>query len=367
MFIIVLLAALALHAAPLHTQGRGSKSRQTWKATALMHEARASHSATALSDGRVLIAGGFRESDDSRGQVYLRSAELYDPRTRKFASTGELTYSRAGHTATLLQNGVVLLAGGFGAMGALSSAELYDPATETFTQITGMRIRRGGLTATILLDGRVLICGGGDREPTASAEIFDPKTKHFEFTGTMSFPRTAHSATRLPGGMVLIVGGSSYRSSVLGSAELYDPARGVFTPAATLNTPRYQHAAAAMNDGSVLVVGGADQRDWSGQLTSIERYTISSGRFVRLADLLHARFKLQDAVVGFEDGSFLIAGGSADVEHFSSATGRSTVVGTLEQPLYASTATYLQDGSVLIAGGYDESLNATNKAWIWRK
>lgn len=365
--LIVLLLALTLRGMAWQKQGREGARPAPWKSSALMHEGRASHSATLLMDGRVLIAGGFDRSDDGRGQSYLQSAELYDPRTQKFTPAGGMNYARAGHTATLLQNGTVLVAGGFAGMGALSSAELFDPATETFTQISSMKVRRGGGTATLLLDGRVLFCGGGDREPTTTAELFEPRTKSFELTGTMSFPRTAHTATRLPGGMVLVVGGSSHQYSVLGSAEMFDPARGGFLQASTLNVPRYHHAAAAMNDGSVLVVGGADQRDWQGQLSAVERYTLSTGRFVPLAALQHARFKLSDAIIGFEDGTFLIAGGNAAVESFSPATGISTVVGTLDRPYYYATATFLSDGAVLIAGGYDESLRATNKAWIWRK
>lgn len=365
--LIILLAAIALPGMAAQKQGREGARPSPWKYTALMNERRASHSATLLPDGRVLIAGGFDRAEDGRGQVYLRSAEIYNPRTNKFTTAGELIYTRAGHTATLLQNGTVLVAGGFGAMGALSSAELFDPATESFTQITSMKVRRGGCSATLLLDGRVLFCGGGDREPTTTAEMFDPRTKTFTLTGSMSFPRTAHTATRIPGGMVLVIGGSSHQNTVLGSAEMFDPARGIFLQAATLNVPRYHHAAAAMNDGSVLVVGGADQRDWQGQLAAVERYTVSTGRFVSLTSLRYARFKISDAVIGFEDGTFLIAGGNAAVERFSSITGISTVVATLDNPYYYATATFLVDGSALIAGGYDESAKATNKAWIWRK
>jgi hypothetical protein len=365
--LITLLALITLQGVALQKQERQGARPLPWKSTAVMNAPRASHSATSLPDGRVLIAGGFDQSDDDRGQMYLRSAEIYDPRTNKFTSTGEMTYSRAGHTATLLQNGTVLVAGGFGAMGALSSAELFDPATESFTQITSMKVRRGGGTATLLLDGRVLFCGGGDREPTITAELFDPRTKSFALTANMAYQRTAHTATRLPGGMVLVVGGSSHQNSVLGSVEMYDPARGIFLQAATLNVPRYHHAAAAMNDGSVLVIGGADQRDWRGQLAAVERYTLSTGRFVPVSDLQHARFKHADAVIGFEDGTFLIAGGNAAVELYSPAAGISKVVATLESPHYYATATFLPDGSVLIAGGYDEALKATNKAWIWRK
>ncbi|MEW6512352.1 MAG: kelch repeat-containing protein, partial [Bacteroidota bacterium] len=315
---------------------------------------------------RVLIAGGFRKGEEGRGQVFLNSAEMYDPTAKKFSTTADMTFNRAGHTATLLTNGLVLVAGGFGAMGVLSSAELFNPADGSFTPIGNMNARRGGCTATLLLDGRVLFCGGGDREATASAELFDPARKSFVMTGAMTTPRMAHTATRLPGGMVLVIGGGSRRNSVLGSAEIYNPATGRFTSTSSMAGPRYKHAAIDMNDGSVLVFGGCDERDWEGKLATIERYMLASGRFLRVADLRYARFKLPDAVVGFADGTFLIAGGDRAVERFSSVSDESSVVGMLDKSYYYATATALTDGTVLIAGGYDDTLQATNKAWLWR-
>jgi hypothetical protein len=336
------------------------------KPVAFMSEHRASHTATLLTDGRVLIAGGFTTDQNGREQEYLRSAEVFDPRTGKFSLTGEMTYSRAGHRAALLRNGLVLVVGGFGAMGVLSSAELFDPVAETFIPIGNMAARRGGFTATLLIDGRVLICGGGDREVGATAEIYDPASKRFAATGNMTIPRTAHSATWLPGGMVLITGGSTRRNVVLASAEIYDPAAGRFLATGSMAFARYKHAAAPMNDGDVLIVGGADERDWRGPLATVERYELATGRFVRLADIRKPRFRFPDAMVGFEDGSFLLAGGSASLERLTSPGGESTVVGELDKSYAYSTATALRDGTVLIAGGYDEKMQSTNKAWIWK-
>ena len=337
------------------------------KPIATMDENRAGHTATLLADGGVLIAGGFKKAANGRDQIYSQTAEIFDPRTRGFSATGEMTYRRTGHTATLLRNGLVLIAGGFAEMGTLSSAELYDPANKSFTPIGNMSIRRGGLTATILLDGRVLLCGGGDREAPASAEIYDPMTKKFTPTGNMTVPRNAHTATRLPGGLVLIVGGSSRRYAVLASSEIYNPATGRFIATANMEVMRYKHGATQNNDGDVLVFGGSDDRDWRGKLVSVERYAFATGKFIKLPDLQRARFKLPNALVGFEDGTILVAGGNAALELYSPATGSSSIVGSLDNPYYYSTATVLHGDSVLIAGGYDDQLRATNKAWIWSK
>src|SRR5512140_26592 len=129
-------------------------------ATGSMHAARGHHTATLLPDGRVLIAGGYDEPT-----TCLAGAELYDPATGSFTVTGSLANARASHTATLLPSGKVLVTGGisFGPAGGppyLASAELYDPATGTFAPTGAMATPRSGHTATLLQDGRVLIVGG---------------------------------------------------------------------------------------------------------------------------------------------------------------------------------------------------------------
>jgi hypothetical protein len=331
-----------------------------------MAERRASHTATLLPDGRVLIAGGFKKGADGRSQIYFRTAELFDPRTKKFSSTGEMTYSRAGHSASILANGLVLVAGGYGEMGILSSAELYDPATGTFTPIGSMRVRRGGFTATSLIDGRVLFCGGGDADATDAAELFDPAGKKFVPTGTMTAPRMGHTATLIPGGMVLLVGGWARRTAVLASAEMYDPATGRFRQVGSMAGPRYKHGAASVGQGNVLVIGGSDERDWRAKFATVEQYDLPTGKFVRGVDLREPRFKLPHAVVTLADGSIFVAGGARALEILAPARDTSSVVGYLDAAYYFSTATALGNGSVLIAGGYDDQLRATNNAWLWR-
>src|SRR5258708_1426166 len=136
-----------------------------------MLEPRSGHSATLLPDGKVLIAGGMR-----RNQDFYKSAELYDPATGKFQPTGEMHERRVGHIAVLLQSGKVLVAGGWVGMGGTDSAELYDPATGKFTVIANAKMTtpRGRPSATLLNNGDVLIAGGEvrDNQSLASAEIF---------------------------------------------------------------------------------------------------------------------------------------------------------------------------------------------------
>jgi hypothetical protein len=195
--------------------------------TGPMIHARISHTATLLSDGRVLVAGGDIGRPSRKGQVYAPpspTAELYDPATGSFSSTAQMTIAHEGHTATLLSDGRVLLAGGAYAGRPIVTAELYDPATGMFRATGSMSVARLGHSATPLPDGRVLVAGGWDGAAfTATAELYDPKSGGFTATGSMSAPRAYHTATLLPDGRVLVAGG--YGPADLDSAELYDPPR----------------------------------------------------------------------------------------------------------------------------------------------
>jgi WD40 repeat protein len=212
--------------------------------------------ATLLSDGRVLVTGGQGDSN-----IDLASAEIWDPGTGRFSSTGSMTTQRAGQTATLLADGRVLVTGGAADNGlCLTSAELYDPKTGTFSPTGPMGTGRCGYTATAIGDGRVLIAGGADNYAygfalRASAELYDPKTGTFSPTGSMAVARTLQTATRLSDGRVLVAGGGT-QSSGLASAELYDPKTGTFSPTGPTGTGRCGNTATAIGDGRVLVTGG---------------------------------------------------------------------------------------------------------------
>jgi hypothetical protein len=216
----------ALRSAELYNPAAG-----TWARTGSMTAGRELHTATLLRDGRVLIAGGC--STNLCGG-YLASAELYDPRTGKFTATGSMTTPRAGATATLLPDGDVLVAGGQSCGGlscpALASAELYHPPAGTWTAVSSMGTSRTGATATLLKDGQVLVAGGcaGLCESSApvlaaTAELFDPATGTWHPTGSLHDARAGHVATLLPDGSVLVAGGLDQNFSPLSSAELYTP------------------------------------------------------------------------------------------------------------------------------------------------
>lgn len=329
-----------------------------------MTDVRAAHTATLLADGRVLIAGGFH--GEGTREIPIASAEIFDPRTSTFTPTGDMNETRTGHTATLLADGRVLIAGGWSQGQRSETAELYDPDRGEFLYTDSLMAPRDGMTATLLQNGQVLIAGGGSARNTLQgvAEIYDPSTQEFAPSGTLNIGRRVHSATLLNDGRVLIAGGDS-GESILSSAEIFDPATGRFVMTGNANRVRYKHSAVLMKDGSVLLVGGSDASDWNGQYNSAEIFDPETNKFTQTADLRGRRFKLADAAVLLSDGNILIAGGHPQIEIFDAQNQSFIPGGKLDSAYYYTVATPLQNGHVLITGGYDRSIQPTDQAWLY--
>jgi hypothetical protein len=328
-----------------------------------MLEPRSGHTATLLSDGKVLVAGGMR-----RNQDFYKSAELYDPATKKFRATGEMNLARVGHAAVLLRSGKVLIVGGWIGHGCTDSVELYDPSIEKFVLIAKMTSRRGRPSATLLSNGDVLIAGGADHDTPggiASAEIFHADGLRFEPVGSMHYARISHTATLLNDGRVLIAGGRG--ESVTATAELYDPQTKTFLQTGSMRTARYKHTAGLLPGGKVLVAGGSDDRDWEGLTNSAEIYDPDTEKFVATSPLNDKRFKLPEESVQFPSGRILVAGGSKRVEIYDeNAKGFLLAAGQMGDDWHFMTATLLKDGTALLAGGYADNDLGTSQTWIYR-
>ncbi len=343
--------------------GGSAESRGSITAAGEMLWARADHSATLLKDGRVLLAGGMVKNGE-----FLKTAELYDPEKRSFVATGEMNVGRVGQAAVLLKDGSVLIVGGWAPNGPIDSAELYDPRTGKFSSLGSMTCKRARPTATLLNDGRVLVAGGGssDREGVKSAEIFDARTKKFTRTGDMSVARIVHSANLLEDGKVLIAGGMEH-GNVTASAEIYDPRTGKFASVGTLKTARYKHTAGELPDGRVLIAGGSDERDGAGTLSTVEIYDPKTEKFSEAPAMKNARYKLPEHAAILKNGDVLVAGGNASGEVYDAKKNAFEAVdgGTGKLQWYLSE-TVLPGGDVLLAGGYSTNYQSTKQVWMYR-
>jgi hypothetical protein len=352
-----------------HAQRLSAQPAGTFTATGDMNSRRLFHTATLLTDGRVLIAGGYMiDASNLNFFTTLSSAEIYDPNTGTFTPTGNMTTPRGEHTATLLPDGRVLIAGGGIANGGaladptLASAELYDPGTGAFTATANMNAARWSATATLLDNGKVLIAGGGvgsggGAEFPASAELYDPSQGIFITTGNMAAP-FADTATLLPSGKVLITRGNpDGPPPFLSSADLYDPLTGTFAFAGYLNVNHTGPTANLVMNGKVLIAGG-DYGDGDGGSPFVELYDPVTGAFFSSGKMTVGRE--QDTSTLLPDGTVLFAGGHNVVDLAASAEiydpalnafGRTASMPTARE---LHTATLLNDGRVLIAGGDDE-------------
>ena len=329
-----------------------------------MTTAQADHTATLLSNGEVLLAGGCN-SDCT--YVALASAELYNPATGIFTATGSMNATRFdGQTATLLPNGQVLIAGGYSTDYVVPqpNAELYDPATGTFSATGPMVAMRYQHAATLLPNGQVLIVGGcldsgGSCQTLASAELYDPATGTFSATGSMIAVRADPTATLLPNGKVLVAGGADFNSyTSLASAELYDPTTGTFSATGSMITGRALHSAALLPNGKVLVATGYYYYDYS-FLTSAELYDPTTGTFSATGSMTTGRIYQSAALLA--NGEFLVVGGDnasgplASAELYNPATGTFSATGLMATGRGNTSATLLPNGQVLVAGGNSSS------------
>lgn len=282
--------------------------------TGTMSTARKVHTATKLSDG-VLITGGYT------GTAVTATAETYSPGTGSFTPTGDMNTPRQLHTATLLQNGKVLVTGGrsdTSPSSTLATCELYDPTTRSFRTVGSMTKKRAYHTATLLNDGRVLITGGivydATASPTNTAEIYDPATESFTpVTATMTSPRNYHTANLFhlvnDGGtkewFVLISGGANGSAGAsLQSAEVFDPASGTFTATGSMYAPHSKHTATYLPaSGHVLIAGDTSYESNTGDffLGDFGNISISAGTMVT--------GRASHTAVLLDNGKVLLAGG----------------------------------------------------------
>ena len=326
--------------------------------------------ATLLRDGHVLFTGA--QGGD------LTSAKLYDPATGHFSPTGSTFGPHDQGVATLLAEGRVLVLGGVDIRGgALATAELYDPGTGKFSLSGSLPAGLGVSAVALLMTGQVLVVGTTmtGQTMTSWAELYDPGSGTFKPTGALSAVRMSPTLTLLPDGRVLVVGGydGSYMAEgpapALASAETYDPTTGRFSPTGPMKSGRAGHAATRLSDGRVLITGGSNG---SVGVASAELYDPTTGRFSTAGSMTADRESHSSTLLA--DGRVLIAGGMHDpgpvacagaaciamvgttdltsAEIYDPATGKFSRTGSMATPRSIPAAILLQDGRVLVAGGF---------------
>ncbi|MEU9144236.1 kelch repeat-containing protein [Streptomyces sp. NPDC048349] len=338
-----------------------------------------------LEDGRALAAGG-------AGPLLLSldGSAVFDPGPGTWAATGALLQDRRMHSLTALRDGRALAAGGIPGRQAfpqptLDHAEVFDPGSGTWRVTAAMAEARNGHSATVLGDGRVLVAGGQrprsrrDMLTLATAEVFDPVHETWAATGAMTVARWDHQAVPLPGGRVLAVGGmvSTWRHGAcpaLGLCEVYDPDSGTWEPTGSLRTARAVHQAVPLPDGSVLAIGGEpgraadDARFRPYSLSSTEIYDVTTGTWRPGPALPWGRAYHRAVPAG--DGVLVFGGtesacldvGFAGTLRWEDGARHWSPAGPLLTGRWAFGATVLGDGRVLAAGGISRAGPAAPRA-----
>ena len=343
---------VATAAEPGHNELAGEFS-----ARGTMSTPRSGHTSTRLGDGRILITGG---SSANYPAVIEGSTELYDPVARSFQFAANLRVPRSSHSATLLADGRVLIAGGYNTSRVEASAEIYDPTTNTFTNTGAMTTPRWGHTAILLGDGRVVILG------SFGADLYDPQTGVFVSTGNLAAPY-GDTATLLKDGTVLITVLDFDEQPYRTHGEVYDPVTGTFARVGDMVTFHLYPTFTQLSDGRVLFVGGDVGDGGDGASVVAELYDPQTGRFTETGGLTTGRQNHTATLL--TDGSVLIAGGHgaafcgvprpdvggidncASSELYDPVTGTFRRTGDLATGRDNHRASLLNDGSVLITGG----------------
>jgi hypothetical protein len=318
-----LLSGLAA-TGPLPAQAKATDFG-AWVPAPNLHDGHVAHTATLLADGRVLIAGGTRVDGVARA-----SSELFDPKANRWVRASDMIHARAGHAATLLADGNILVTGGQIGLNifddlVLASAEIYHPTSNSWTAVAPMDAPRRMHSSIRLHDGRVLVIGGTNLAPGSplpaaeqeQAELYDPQRDSWSPAGGGLPSLSGEAATLMPDGSVLVTGASTGTGFATTGAELFDPGTNRWRPTTwPMATPRYGHTATLLPDGKVLLVGGY----------TTHQQQVSGGLIYPVSELLTTSeiFDLR--------GNTLIR------------------VGYSKIPRFEHTATLLRNGTVLVVG-----------------
>jgi large repetitive protein len=351
----LLIAGLLSHPA---VKARAASSG-TFALTGSLNTARYDHTATLLQNGQVLVTGGV----DINGNP-LSSAELYDPATGKWTPTGSMSEGRSAYTATLLPNGNVLVAGGAGETGCLAAAELYSPLKAKWTSTGSLTQPRCSHSAALLPTGEVLAAGGVEGEPDgletlAAAELYNPSTGTWHTTGSLNFARANGAAALLENGQVLLAGGYNFSNgseTIPTGAELYNPSTALWTVTGSMAKGIFSPAAVLLSNNDVLIANEA------------QFYNPSTAAWVN-TDALPETAENPFRATLLSTGNVLASGTvcsysgcghvpSTECFLYTASTKSWSVTGFMHQARVNHTSTLLPSGKVLVAGGDSRELDS---------
>ena len=351
--VLAAFAALATTAIRTHAQ------TASWTSAGNMATARAGHTATLLQDGTVLVAGG-----NSVSYTITDTAEIYDPNSNTWTATGSMSTPRWGHSATLLPNGKVLVAGGYNGP-LMNSAEIYDPVSRTWSSTGSMNTARSGHSATLLPNGMVLVAGGccgTFPSELTSSELWNPATGAWTASGNMVAAHSGQTAALLSDGTVMAAAGAfaEMAGSMAGTTAVdqYQPFTGMWTAAASLSQGRAAFAGGLLAGDHMIVAGGISGGCCVGigAMTSTEMYDPSTHTWLVMPSMANARSGLAGAAIA-NGTEFLVAGGgslymtSATAEVFDLTSQTWSTTASMSQTRLTFTMTTLADGTVLAVGG----------------
>lgn len=324
---------------------------------------RAAHQGSLLSSNEVLITGGC--SGPSCSPIE-RSAEIIDATSGKSTPTGKMQEARVSHIATPLADGRILVAGGWNGTATTASAEIYDREKNRFQSIGAMMSARMDSTATPLKDGSILIVGGAKstNQAIAQAEIFRLPAARFQSVANLNEARAHHAAVSLQDGRVLIVGGLKAKNLATRTAEIFDPSTGSFQPTGSMAQARCKHSAVLLRDGRVMVIAGSADCDERRRIAETEIFDPKTGKFEAGPKLNNPRYKIISATAVLRDGTVVVAGDADDVEVWKPGQSNfAKIQGGIGKNLSFSVATALPNGEVLVTGGYDNDIQISRNTW----
>ncbi|HSH02994.1 MAG TPA: kelch repeat-containing protein [Anaerolineae bacterium] len=351
---LVTLFLLLLWAYPPPSTYAEASLPGSWSAVTSMNFARENHRMTLLADGRVLVTGG---AEFGGAPVTYQSAEIYDPQADSWSMTSSnMNNVRQSHSATLLADGTVLVAGGSNGTAAISGAEIYDPVTDSWTATGSMNQARHSHKAVRLLNGSVLVVGGVGAAVLDSIEIYHPFTGTWSNGASFTTLRANFDIVLLADGRVLLVGGYA-NSDESDLYQIYDPETNTWGPEGTINDQRNSLSATLLATGQVLLAGGEDafpttnvKTESFNPTTTVSNYTTGDMPNIRVS---HTDYVLPNGQVllvgGFSGGATMTTSAYDPATQLWSSSG--SMVGNRSNNQGVS----LLDGRILVTGGYDLS------------